>query len=221
MAQILFTARSGGLSQGIYSTLNLADHVGDSADVVQGNRRILTALISQPSMKFMNQVHGNQVVEVDSKSAYPIEADALVTRERGLPLVVLAADCLPILISGKNIVAAIHAGRKGVLNGVITKTIDYMKSTGAQNLVATIGPAICSECYEVSSEMYLEAITQIPELATSIASHKLNLPAAAKSQIEHKGVDVRSLDICTAHDENYFSYRRDGQTGRNAGVIVL
>ncbi|CAB4544608.1 MAG: peptidoglycan editing factor PgeF [Actinobacteria bacterium] len=221
MAQTLFTARLGGISQGVYASLNLADHVGDSPAVVQSNREILSALISQKSAKFMNQVHGDQVVEVDGATDSPITADALITREPGLPLVVLAADCLPILISSKNIVAAIHAGRRGVLNGIITKAVDQMRILGADDMTATIGPAICGSCYEVSPEMYLDAVAQIPELATTIASRKLNLSAAAKSQLEHKGVGVQSIDICTAHNKNYFSYRRDGDTGRNAGVIVL
>ena len=221
MAQTLFTARSGGLSQGVYSSLNLADHVGDSSAVVESNRKILSELISQKSAKFMNQVHGDQVVEVDTTTVSPSTADALITREPGLPLVVLAADCLPILISGKSVVGVIHAGRRGVLNGIITKVVDQMRSIGAKDLTATIGPAICSSCYEVSPEMYLDAIAQIPELATSTSSHSLNLLAAAKSQLAKENVRTQSTDICTAHNKNYFSYHRDGDTGRNAGVIVL
>jgi len=221
MAQILFTARTGGFSQGVYSSLNLGDHVGDSSSDVESNRKILNELVSQRSAKFMNQVHGSDVVEVDSNSTSPITADALITSEPGLPLVVLAADCLPILISSRSIVGVIHAGRKGVLNGIIGKTINQMRQAGAQDLVATIGPAICKNCYEVSADMYEEVISAMPELATSVASHSLDLLAAAKAQLRALEVQATSVDICTAHNENFFSYRRDGNTGRNAGVIVL
>jgi len=169
----------------------------------------------------MNQVHGSDVVEVDSNSTSPVTADALITRETGLPLVVLTADCLPILISSRSVVGVIHAGRKGVLNGIIGKTVNQMRQAGAQYLVATIGPAICKNCYEVSPEMYEEVVSAMPELATSVASHSLDLLAAAKVQLKALEVQATSVDICTAHNENFFSYRRDGKTGRNAGAIVL
>jgi len=221
MAQTLFTARAGGHSQGAYSSLNLADHVGDEPETVAANRKILGELVSQNALAFMEQVHGDTVVKVGAKTIFPVVSDALITNEPGFGLVVMAADCLPILISGENMVGAIHAGRKGVLNGIIAKTVNAMKSEGAGDLTATIGPAICRDCYEVSQEMYLEAISIIPELATSAVTHKLDLLSAAKAQLQKLGVQVLTTNICTAENVNYFSYRRDGQTGRNAGVIVL
>jgi YfiH family protein len=169
----------------------------------------------------MNQVHGNEVIEVDSNSISPLTADALITREVGLPLAVLCADCLPILIRGTKIVGAIHAGRKGLLNGIIKETISRMRALGGENLVANIGPAICSKCYEVDLPMYRDAVAAQPDLATTLETHCLDLKKAAAMQLETNGVYVTDLGICTAHDSNYFSYRRDGITGRGAGVIVL
>jgi YfiH family protein len=221
MAQILFSARHGGVSAGEFESLNLGDHVGDIALAVENNRKILKSLISQVSPIFMNQVHGNEVIEVDSNSMSPVTADALITRQVGLPLAVLCADCLPILIRGSNMVGAIHAGRKGILNGIITETISRMRALGGDNLVATIGPAICSECYEVDLPMYIDAVLHESELATNPDVHCLDLKRAAQSQLLAQGVDVSDIEICTAHDSNFFSYRRDGVTGRNAGVIVL
>ena len=221
MAQILFSARHGGLSQGGFGSLNFGDHVGDTALAVENNRKILKKLLSQISPIFMNQVHGNEVIEVDSNSNSPVTADALITRQAGLPLAVLCADCLPILIKGSKIVGAIHAGRRGILNGIIAETISRMRALGGDNLVATIGPAICSRCYEVDLPMYLDAISHNAELATNTETHCLDLKRAARSQLSVQGVEVSDIEICTAHDSNFFSYRRDGITGRNVGVIVL
>lgn len=221
MAQQIFTARAGGLSTGDFASLNLGDHVGDNSVLVEANRAILRTLLSQKQPIFMNQVHGDAVIEVDEKTQSPVTADAIITRVAGLPLTVLAADCLPILISSISVVGAVHAGRKGVLAGVISKTVLAMRELGAQDLRAKIGPAICKDCYEVDVEMYEAAVLQKPKLATSSVSHRLDLRSAAKFELESLRVEVESIEICTAHDSNYFSYRRDGQTGRSAGVIVL
>ena len=220
MAQTLFTARSGGTSKGEYASLNFGDHVGDVDVDVQANRQILTKLLSQKAPVFMSQVHGDFVVEVNSDSYFPT-ADAMITREAGLPLVVLSADCLPILIAGQSVVGVVHAGRKGILNGIIAKTVQAMRAAGGSELTAIIGPAICKDCYEVDPQMYIEAISQDPSLATSDARHSLDLSASAQIQLAECGVLVSAIDICTAHGSGYFSYRRDGITGRSAGVIVL
>lgn len=221
MAQILFTARFGGNSTGDFASFNLGDHVGDNHSDVIGNREILSKLLSQKHPVFMSQVHGNQVSQVDTNTQSPVIADALISRVPGLPLVVLSADCLPILVSSKRVVGVVHAGRKGILNGIIGKTIAAMYEVGGSDLIATIGPAICRDCYEVDPHMYQEAISLDPYLTTSDSKHSLDLRASALSQLEKVGVLVNVIDICTAHDEGYFSYRRDGNTGRNAGVIVL
>jgi YfiH family protein len=221
MAQLLFTARHGGRSVGNFSSFNLGDHVGDDAGAVAENRKILRELLSQVEPIFMNQVHGNEVVEVDELTVPPITADALVTRKAGLPLTVLSADCLPILIQGKSVVGVIHAGRKGILNGVIERTISKIRTFTDTKLSATIGPAICGRCYEVDVQMYLEAIAVEPSLATTIETHCLDLKKAASVQLQRGDVIVNDLEICTAQDSNFFSYRRDGASGRNAGVIVL
>jgi YfiH family protein len=221
VAQILFTARHGGDSIGEFTSLNLGDHVGDESKAVANNRRILQKMLSRMEPRFMNQVHGNDVVEVNEGSMNQVTADALITRQSGLPLAVLSADCLPILVMGENIVGAIHAGRKGILNGIIERTITKMRELGGKELSATIGPAICGGCYEVDIQMYLDAIEIDPNLATAPETHGLDLKKAAAGQLHSQSVSVTDLEICTAHDPNYFSYRRDGVSGRSAGVIVL
>jgi len=221
MAQLLFTARHGGASIGEFDSLNLANHVGDAPGAVEENRIILKSLLSQAHPIFMNQVHGNQVVEVFDNSLTPITADAIITRKVGLPLAVLSADCLPVLVKGESIVGVIHAGRKGILNGIISQTILKMRALGGVDLEATIGPAICGQCYEVDPQMYLDAISVEPNLATNVETHCLDLKKAAAAQLQIHNVSVADLEICTAHDLNFFSYRRDGISGRNVGVIVL
>lgn len=221
MAQLLFTARAGGVSNAKYASLNLGDHVGDAADLVAANREIMGKLVSQKRPVFMNQIHGDGVVEITDENNSPVTADAIVTKVKGLPLVVLVADCLPILLTSSSVVGAVHAGRKGVLNGIISKSVLAMRQLGATDLKATIGPAICEECYEVDSEMYADAVAQKPKLATTAHRHCLDLVNAVRFELEELEVEVSALKICTAHNENYFSYRRDGQTGRSAGVVVL
>ena len=221
MAQMLFTARHGGTSTGKYSSLNLGDHVGDESADVANNRNILRKLLSRVEPVFMNQVHGNEVIEIVDNSQSKVTADALITRQTGLPIAVLSADCLPILIKGASIVGVIHAGRKGILNGIISNTISKMRTLGGEDLEATIGPAICGDCYEVDIQMYLDAIEIDPNLATKPETHSLDLKKAAAGQLDSQRVSVNDLGICTAHDSNYFSYRRDGISGRNAGVIFL
>jgi|FLOH01.1.fsa_nt_gi polyphenol oxidase len=221
MAQILFTGRSGGVSRQEFLSLNLGDHVGDSLGDVYANRGIVNRALSQKTPLYMNQVHGDNVVEVDSNTQFPVTADAMVTRERGLPLVVLTADCLPILISGEFSVAAIHAGRRGVMNGIIGKTISLMKNFGESKFIATIGPAICRDCYEVDLKMYQEVVKNFPLMATSDSQHCLDLARESSSQLDSAGVQVKQINVCCFEESNYFSYRREGRTGRGAGVVVL
>lgn len=218
---MLFTARHGGTSTGKYSSLNLGDHVGDASADVANNRNVLRKLLSRVEPVFMNQVHGNEVIEIVENSQPKVTADALITRQSGLPLAVLSADCLPILIKGESIVGVIHAGRKGILNGIIERTITKMRELGGSELSATIGPAICGGCYEVDIQMYLDVIEIDPNLATTPESHCLDLKKAATGQLLSQSVSVTDLGICTAQNPNYFSYRRDGISGRSAGVIVL
>ena len=218
---MLFTARDGGTSIGNFDSLNLGDHVGDDAEAVATNRKILRGLLSQTDPIFMNQVHGNEVVEVDEFTVSPVTADSMVTRKAGLPLAVLSADCLPILVKGRDVVGVIHAGRKGILNGIIHQTIIKIRKFTDTQLFATIGPAICEECYEVDVKMYLDAIAVEPSLATTTETHCLDLKKAASVQLQRGNVLVNDLGICTAHDPSFYSYRRDGISGRSAGVIVL
>ena len=219
MARLLFTARSGGVSTLDYESLNLGDHVGDDSDLVAENRNSLQKLVSASEIQFMDQVHGDVVSRINETSTFAPKADALITSKKDLALVVMVADCLPILVSGQNVAAAIHVGRRGMANGVIKKTIAEIRNISDERLIAHIGPGICENCYEVDEATYKELVEKYP--GSDAGYRKLNLRAESTKQLEEMGVRVVNINICTMENEKYYSYRRDGKTGRQAGAIIL
>ncbi len=203
---------------------NLALHVGDDAAAVQGRRARLEQSIGvapQP-LRFMNQVHGTTVALMDAESPAP-EADAMVSR--GLPLAVMVADCIPVLLAGESgdgpVLAAVHAGRPGVANGILPAAVESMKSLGASRIHAWLGPSICGSCYEVPAALRDDVAALVPATwsTTSWGTPALDLPAGAKSQLEAVGVDVEYAGACTLETETLYSYRRDRNTGRFAGLL--
>ena len=165
----------------------------------------------------MEQVHGNFVAVVDNQDTETPTADALVTTVKGIGLVVRSADCLPILISSELVVAAVHAGRKGVTNGIISATVSKMSELGGENFQALIGPAICGQCYEVEEVMYNEIISKFPAGATSQDKHALDIGKMATFELEAAGVN----GFCTKENLDFYSYRRDKASGRQVGIITL
>ena len=217
-----FTNRHGGISQGVYSSLNLGDHVGDNAVDVLKNRGVLTAL--HGPMQFMNQVHGDRVAVIEEVTDVAPTADALVTGIPGITLAVMVADCIPLLLTSKQAVAAVHVGRRGLVNNVANKTIEVMREMGAQEISAIIGPAICGSCYEVSADVHQEVVSNFPmaDSRTKSGALALDLPKALKAVLQSAGISVDAgQNACTVKDANLFSYRRDGVTGRQAGLVRL
>jgi len=216
-----FTKRTGGVSHGAFASLNLGTHVGDvEADVLR-NREILSQSVGPT--QYMNQVHGNRIALIEEVTDEVPTADALVTGNPGITLAVMVADCSPLLLSSNESVAAVHVGRKGLLNNVAGMSLDLMQEMGAEKITAIIGPAICGKCYEVSEEIY-EGVVALHPLAasrTSKGTHALDLPAALSAQLSASGILVLNQSECTLENSDYFSYRRDGVTGRQAGVISL
>lgn len=193
----------------------------DAGDMkVEVARQDLRTLLSATPIAFMNQSHSDRVVVVENPDLTP-DADALVTTCRGLSLAVLTADCLPILLASDLAVAAVHAGRIGVGNGIIGKTIFQMQELGAHDITATIGPAICSECYEVAPAMYADFVSQVPATATNSERHCLDLRSGAIAQLAGYGVSAVVHDICTKESAEYFSYRRDATDKRQVSVVTL
>lgn len=216
-----FTKRTGGESHGAFASLNLGDHVGDSPEDVATNRKILTDSVGPT--QFMNQVHGNRIAVIEQISDEVPTADSLITGIPGITLAVMTADCIPLLLHSRESVAAVHVGRKGLINDVAIKTVELMREMGATTISAVLGPSICGTCYEVSEEIFNE-VSQLHPLAASRTEKNtlsLDLPAALSAALTGVGVSVERRDECTVEDSSYFSYRRDGITGRQVGVIKL
>jgi YfiH family protein len=151
------------------------------------------------------------------------EADAMVSR--GVPLAVMVADCIPVLLAGESpggpVLAAVHAGRPGLANGVIPAAVDSMNTLGATGIRAWLGPSICGSCYEVPAPLQAEVAAVVPasRSTTSWGTPGLDLPAGARSQLEQAGVGVEYSGPCTLETPSLFSYRRNKNTGRFAGVV--
>lgn len=228
-ARFATTDRHGGVSAPPYAELNLGDHVGDVPEAVAENRRRLAAAlgVGPDRLVLMRQVHGRDVAVVEEPPAQPPAADALVTATAGLALAVLTADCVPVLLAadGSTAIAAVHAGREGVAANVVGAAVEAMAGLGARpgRMVALVGPAVCGACYEVSAAMADQVAAVVPAArATSRAgTPALDLRAAVVAQLLAAGVQTAEVDpSCTAEVPDLFSHRRDGLTGRIAGVVV-
>jgi len=228
-----FTTRSGGAGTGAYASANLAGHVGDDPRRVAAERRALAAQLGlEPGrLTFAGQVHGRGVVVVDAPvgtEGVP-DVDALVTTTPGLGLVVLAADCLPVLLADPTagVVAAVHAGRQGLVAGVLQEALRVMTGLGAvpARTLARIGPAVCGRCYQLPPAMVEEVAAAVPDTraTTRLGGPSADLPAGAEAVLRAAGVvDVVRVGGCTVEQpERFYSYRRDGVTGRHAAVVRL
>jgi YfiH family protein len=217
-----FTDRSGGVSQGVFTSFNLGDHVNDRPEDVQANREILKSKYG--AVQFMNQVHGSRIAIIESVTDEVPTADALVTGIAGITLAVMVADCIPLLLTSPEAVAAVHVGRRGLVNGVAIKTIELMREMGATQIRAELGPAICGSCYEVSPDVAEEVLSLHPlaMAQTSVGTPALDLPKALKATLSVAGIsEIIDAKICTLESLAYFSYRRDGVTGRQVGLVSL
>lgn len=216
-----FTNRTGGASSGAFASLNLGTHVSDELSTVLSNRALLAEEIGP--IQFMSQVHGNRVAVIEAVTDEDPTADALVTGIPGISLAVQVADCIPLLLHSTESVAAVHVGRKGLVNGVAFAAIEVMREMGSKDIAAIIGPSICGPCYEVSQEIHDEVVALHPSAhaVTERGTPALNLPAALQKSLESAGIVVRNESRCTSESDDLYSYRRDGVTGRQAGIISL
>jgi YfiH family protein len=224
-ATAAFTTRAGGGSQPPYEGWNLADHVGDDPSAVAANRAVLAAALGVATVGYPDQVHSALVLPVESGTG--ASCDGLVGGTPGA-FGVLAADCVPVVLADApaGVGAALHAGRRGLAAGVVANGVAALVARGADpsRTVAAIGPAICGRCYEVSPELRAEVAAVLP--ATSCTTDRgtpgLDLPAGVAAVLAAAGVrTVIDLGLCTREDPRFYSYRRDGRTGRHAGVLVL
>lgn len=229
--RMVFTSRAGGASASPYDSFNLAEHVGDDPEAVRANRERLAGILGLPAADFvwMEQLHTNTVTVVDGPQAEPVPAtDALVTTQVGLALCVLVADCTPVLLSdhAAGVIGAVHAGRMGARNGIVKRAVEKMVELGATpaNIQALLGPAAAGESYEVPAEMAADVEARLPGSATTTAKGTPGLDIRAGIVRQLMSVGVTHIDADprdTITDDTFFSHRREGTTGRQAGVIWL
>jgi len=226
--------RAGGFSSAPWESLNLGGHVGDDPEQVEKNRQKLADCAGIPlsGFCFMEQVHGTGIAELPENS--PVQADGCVTSHAGVPCLVMAADCLPVLFCNREgtRVAAAHAGWRGLCQGVLEHTVAHFDDPA--NVMAWLGPAIGPRQFEVGAEVRDAFIAKDPE------SHKAFVPVSttdglledhfladlyqlARQRLKASGVtQIYGGHWCTfSEPERFFSYRRDGVTGRMASLIFI
>lgn len=223
----LVTTRAGGVSRGRYGSLNLAAHVGDDARHVQLNReRLRSQLPADPV--WLTQVHGTDVVDA-ARAVAATRADGAVARTRGVVCAVLTADCLPIFLCNRQgtEVALLHAGWRGLAAGIVERGLAALRSPSAE-LLAWLGPAIGATAYEVGDDVrqaFARGDVQVQDAFAAGRPGKwyMDIGRVARQQLLDRGVRaIYGGDHCTATQADlFFSYRRDGATGRMASLIWL
>ncbi len=239
-----FTDRFGGVSPAPYDELSLSVPAApqgaagtDWEAVVAENLRRATAALAHrqgsagvpPHPALMRQVHGAEVVEVDegwTPQAPVPKADGLVTRRRDVALVVRVADCVPVLLAdvSAGVVGAAHAGRAGLVAGVVPETVRRMRGLGAGDLVAWVGPSICGGCYEVPAALRDEVGRVVPAApaTTTWGTPSLDVGAGVLAQLASEGVRAVQVAGCSREDADLYSHRRDGaSSGRFGGLVWL
>jgi YfiH family protein len=208
------------------TNFNLADHVNDDPNVVLANREKVKSIFSfSKEPAWLNQTHSIDCVEVDISNQR--HADAAITRSIHQPLVILTADCLPILICHRyqTEIAAVHAGWRGLYDGIIQNTIQKLNDK-PENYMAWIGPAICGNCYQVGPELYEKFTSKYDQSEICFhqeeAHFKFHLNhMAEKILVQHGISNIFQSNNCTYEDPLFYSYRRQPQTGRIATFIWL
>ncbi len=224
------TLRTGGVSLDCFASLNSATHVNDNPEAVLKNRILIKKMLNLPSEPvWLEQVHGNRIVDldrIDFKNLSGLEiADASFTRQSGIVCAVLTADCLPLAFcsyDGQKI-AAVHAGWKGLLTGIITHTVAALET---KDLCVWLAPAIGAEKFEVGDEVRTLFINKHPKFAAAFRPHtpqKWLADIYQLARIELNGLGITQIyggEFCTVSDpERFYSYRRDNSTGRMVTLL--
>lgn len=227
-----FTDRWGGVSAVPYESLNLGGAVGDDPAAVRANRERAAAALGRDAGRvvWMNQVHGREVAVADAPwgdGSVPA-ADAVVTTRADLTLAVLTADCVPVLLADPvaGVGAAVHAGRPGLVAGVVPAAIEMMITLGADpdRMIAALGPSVCGKCYEVPAAMRAEVAAVVPEAyaETRRGTPSVDVSAGVRAQLARRGVRMHETPaVCTLESSDHYSYRRERRTGRLASYVWL
>lgn len=227
------TTRLGGVSEGVFTGLNLGTHVNDDPQHVSANRQLLTNQFSDaPDFCWLNQTHSSDLIKLNATTEQNIDADASWTDTNQRTCIVMTADCLPVLVTDKqgSFVAAIHAGWRGLKDGIIEKSIEKIcleKSINNDQLLIWLGPCIGPNAFEVGDEVRNEFMAENPQASTAFVAANgkwlANLQQLAILRLaSFTGLTVTADESCTFSDAaRFYSYRRDGQTGRLATFIWM
>lgn len=228
------STRYSGVSEGVYQGLNLGMHVGDDRGLVQKNRDLVASGAKMPtSPVWLNQTHSNQVVELLTPTEQVLDADGSITTYKNVVCAVMTADCLPILLTNTDgtQVAAVHAGWRGLADGILENALQ--KFTKPSQVMAWIGPAIGEKAFEVGEDVFEAFVQNDPHAADAFISHinatsnqpkwLANMALLATQRLNHAGVEqVFNSQRCTYFEpKKFYSYRRDGVTGRQATFIWI
>lgn len=227
----IVTTRHGGVSVGPYASLNLAQHTGDNREHVAANRRHLCEAIGIAAVCWLNQQHGVDVVAASEATVAAIPtADAVFCRGKGPACAILSADCLPVLFCSRDgaMVAAAHCGWRGLANGVLAAVVTAL-GVQPRQLLAWLGPAIGPDRYEIGDDVRSALRSQtdagcLDDVCRPISQGKwlLNLYGVARAQLAALGIpDVHGGGFCTYDEQRFYSYRRDGVTGRMASLVWI
>lgn len=225
-----FTDRRDGVSGAPFAGLNLGGHVGDDPADVTTNRTLVEQALNLPTV-WADQVHGSEVIHVTRELLNAPRTttgaigvgDAMVTDLPGIALGVLVADCTPVLVHDTQsaLIGVAHAGRPGMVAGVALRLVETMRDLGASDLHATVGPSVCGRCYEVPEQMRAGAaqISSVSAAITWTGTPAIDVASGVVDQLQGADVPVEWVPGCSREDEDLYSYRRDGRTGRFAGLI--
>ena len=224
------TTRPGGFSVEPFDGLNLADHVGDDPASVEANRDLLQGQLDLPSKPcWLNQTHSNRVTLLSGGKDYEVDSDSAISREKGRIAVVMTADCLPILLCNQNgsEVAAIHAGWRGLVDGIVSNTLSNMSSSPSE-MMAWIGPAISQQRFEVGEDVFQLFVDRNKNATGFFNANRprhwlCDLPGLAEQELSGHGIkQVYLSGLCSYEDASrFYSYRRDNITGRMACLIWI
>lgn len=224
------TTRSGGVSDGVFASLNLGDHVGDHPESVAKNRALLKKVANLPAEPaWLQQVHGTEILQLSTWQGGIVAADASVSEQAGQVCLVMTADCLPVLFCCPKTkqVAAAHAGWRGLCDGILEKTLSHFSNPSS--VLVWLGPCIGPSAFEVGEEVRQQflansAVAEAAFIRSANPSKWLaNLALLARQRLTAAGAtEIYGGDRCTfTESKQFFSYRRDGQTGRMASFIYI
>lgn len=235
-----FTTRHGGFSRGRFKSLNVDYNVGDDRDNVKNNRKIILEEIGfnkSEKIYSIKQVHGSRIIRIDKDENYDPdevfeEADCIITDKKDFPVMVMGADCNLILVADvkRKVVAAVHAGWKGTLNGLVSKAVLFMGDifkSRMDNLFVSFGPSIRRCCYRIGDPLVQEFVKKFGDkdfYTKKNADTFLDLVKVNYLQLLKLGIrkeNIFDCRICTCCNPGFFSYRKNKMTGRQAGIAII